>query len=70
MATRKRLKLEHEWTPEQITKAFRGIGEEAIDFLEHEIIYGEGGRRELAREILGYATARKESKITRNVEDS
>ena len=71
MALKKRLKLNPEKVePEQLVKAFRGLGEEAKDFLEYEIIYSEDqGRRALAREILGYTMDAPESKIKRNVEE-
>lgn len=72
MAQPKRLKLSYESIDsERLAKAFRGIGEDAKDFLEYEIVYGEDpGRRSLAREILGYAEPnQQETKIKKNVEE-
>lgn len=67
---KRRLKFEYEFKPEQIAKAFSAIGEEAKDFLEHEIVYSnDPGRRDLAREILGYTQPREVTKVAKNVDE-
>jgi hypothetical protein len=70
-AARKRLKLDYDLKVDEIQQAFQSIGEEAKDFLEYVIVYDEDpGKRELARQILGYSRdVPKEAKIIKNVDD-
>lgn len=73
MAQRKRLKvdieLDYELRPDDIARAFSVIGEDAKNWLKSEIVYSEdAGRRQMAREILGWAINYQEvTKIKRNV---
>jgi len=75
MARRKRpdidIELDYDLDLTEISRAFAPIGEDARNWLKYEIVYGEdAGRRQMAREILGWADNRKEqAKIVQNVDE-